>query len=299
MQTHKLKIDAQPFADLASGVKTGEVRNDDRGFEVGDIVHLTCVDGRTMDRVISHIQRGYGLPDGICVLSYTRPIAPVDGLETVAWRFRDLWEGGHKHWKFTERHYKLEDTEFQELVTRSQAEAIIAAKDAEWQAAAKLGSEVNRNLANRVNALQADNAAVTAQRDALIEAGLKCCNGTPNPELPRFDLALSFINSTSAARKAADIVWQDLKADNAALSARVKELQADRDSWRRVSERLERDSVRQASEMGCLSTKLAAAKKALEFYADVRKYPAPLTGGMGELWSDCGAIARAALEAKP
>lgn len=35
--------------------------------------------------------------------------------------------------------------------------------------------------------------------------------------------------------------------------------------------------------------------KALEFYADVSKYPAPLTGGMGELWSDCGEIARDAL----
>ena len=34
---------------------------------------------------------------------------------------------------------------------------------------------------------------------------------------------------------------------------------------------------------------------ALEFYADTSKYPAPLTGGMGDLWSDCGQIARAAL----
>ncbi|MEN5276288.1 DUF3850 domain-containing protein [Brucella sp. TWI432] len=80
MQTHNLKIDAHPFSDLLSGAKTGEVRNDDRGFEVGDNVHLTCIDGRTMDRTISHIQRGYGLPDGICVLSYTRPAAPVEGL---------------------------------------------------------------------------------------------------------------------------------------------------------------------------------------------------------------------------
>lgn len=38
-------------------------------------------------------------------------------------------------------------------------------------------------------------------------------------------------------------------------------------------------------------------RKALEFYADVSKYPAPLTGGMGDLWADCGRIARAALEA--
>lgn len=36
-------------------------------------------------------------------------------------------------------------------------------------------------------------------------------------------------------------------------------------------------------------------RKALEFYADVSKYPAPFTGGMGELWSDCGQVAREAL----
>lgn len=35
--------------------------------------------------------------------------------------------------------------------------------------------------------------------------------------------------------------------------------------------------------------------EALQFYADVSKYLAPLTGGMGALWSDCGETARAAL----
>jgi hypothetical protein len=35
-----------------------------------------------------------------------------------------------------------------------------------------------------------------------------------------------------------------------------------------------------------------ALRKALEFYADVSKYPAPLTG---DLWADCGQIAHAAL----
>lgn len=38
-----------------------------------------------------------------------------------------------------------------------------------------------------------------------------------------------------------------------------------------------------------------ALRKALAFYADTSKYPAPLTGGMGDLWADCGQIARAAL----
>ena len=38
-----------------------------------------------------------------------------------------------------------------------------------------------------------------------------------------------------------------------------------------------------------------ALERALEFYADVSKYPAPLTGGMGDLWLDCGERARAAI----
>ncbi len=40
-----------------------------------------------------------------------------------------------------------------------------------------------------------------------------------------------------------------------------------------------------------------AMVSALEFYGDISKYPAPLTGGMGELWSDCGERAREALVA--
>lgn len=80
MTIHSLKIDITPFNDLLSGAKTGEVRNDDRGFEVGDMVHLNCSDGRTAERTISHIQRGYGLPEGICVLSYTRAVPDVPEL---------------------------------------------------------------------------------------------------------------------------------------------------------------------------------------------------------------------------
>lgn len=69
---HMLKIDTQPMDDLMSGAKTGEIRRDDRGFAVGDSVFLTCADGRTATRRITHIQRGYGLPDDLCVLSYAR-----------------------------------------------------------------------------------------------------------------------------------------------------------------------------------------------------------------------------------
>jgi len=81
MQIHDLKIDPQPFADLVSGAKTCEIRNDDRGFEVDDMVRFTG--GYT--RTISHIQRGYGLPDGLCVLSYAQASTAPEQ-EAVAWR---------------------------------------------------------------------------------------------------------------------------------------------------------------------------------------------------------------------
>jgi hypothetical protein len=88
MRIHDLKIDPQPFADLVSGAKTGEVRNDDRGFEVGDTVRFPGGHCCT----ISHIQRGYGLPDGLCVLSYAHTTdAPEQ--EPVAWLVgKTLWE---------------------------------------------------------------------------------------------------------------------------------------------------------------------------------------------------------------
>ena len=44
------------------------------------------------------------------------------------------------------------------------------------------------------------------------------------------------------------------------------------------------------------SDEIERLRDALQFYADLSKYPAPFTGGLGELYFDCGAIARAALE---
>jgi len=63
-----------------SGAKTAEVRRNDRDFQVGDTVRLMEVNPETLNwtgrpdlvRTISHIQTGYGLPDGMCVLSYAK-----------------------------------------------------------------------------------------------------------------------------------------------------------------------------------------------------------------------------------
>lgn len=89
MSIHHLKINRQPFEDLVSGRKTGEVRNcSDRDFKVGDSVELFMTEtesGLATESIvltITHIQRGYGLPDDICVLSYAAPV--VESQEPVA-----------------------------------------------------------------------------------------------------------------------------------------------------------------------------------------------------------------------
>ncbi|MDR2309327.1 MAG: DUF3850 domain-containing protein [Paucimonas sp.] len=78
---HELKIRQTPLADLLSGLKTGEVRDcSDREFAVGDTVLLREIDdardytGTVARRTITHVQKNYGLPDHLCVLSYGKPI---------------------------------------------------------------------------------------------------------------------------------------------------------------------------------------------------------------------------------
>lgn len=74
---HELKVHPIPFLELRSGAKTCEVRRLDREFKPGDKVLLREFDpltqeytGRDMQRTITHIQEGYGLPDNVGVLSY-------------------------------------------------------------------------------------------------------------------------------------------------------------------------------------------------------------------------------------
>ncbi|MBF8669657.1 DUF3850 domain-containing protein [Pseudomonas putida] len=88
---HELKIRQTPLADLLSGLKTGEVRDcSDREFAVGDTVLLREIDdsrdytGTVLRRTITHVQKHYGLPDHLCVLSYGQP-APQTHPEPIAW----------------------------------------------------------------------------------------------------------------------------------------------------------------------------------------------------------------------
>lgn len=72
---HDLKTDSGPFWDLGRK-KLLELRRDDRGYEVGDLLRLREHDrvageylgGITWARV-AHVQRGYGLQPGYVALS--------------------------------------------------------------------------------------------------------------------------------------------------------------------------------------------------------------------------------------
>jgi Domain of unknown function (DUF3850) len=83
---HELKTDTIPFKQVENGSKTFEIRKDDRGFAVGDVLQLreTRYSGQGMasgepleytGRVctvgVRHIMRGpiYGLADGWVVMS--------------------------------------------------------------------------------------------------------------------------------------------------------------------------------------------------------------------------------------
>ncbi|WP_339533886.1 DUF3850 domain-containing protein [Pseudomonas hunanensis] len=88
---HELRIRQTPMADLLSGLKTGEIRDcSDREFAVGDTVLLREVDdareytGTVARRTITHVQKNYGLPDHLCVLSYGQSV-PQPHPEPIAW----------------------------------------------------------------------------------------------------------------------------------------------------------------------------------------------------------------------
>ena len=58
---HELKVDWEFFEDLASGVKEFEIRKNDRGFELGDVLALNEINmegqltGRTLYKKINYI----------------------------------------------------------------------------------------------------------------------------------------------------------------------------------------------------------------------------------------------------
>lgn len=70
MATHVVKTDRQPFIDMWEGRKTTEFRWNDRDYKVGDTLISTCLEALgVITGTISHIQKGYGIPEGYVCMS--------------------------------------------------------------------------------------------------------------------------------------------------------------------------------------------------------------------------------------
>jgi hypothetical protein len=87
---HLLKADPQTFDDVANGLKRAEIRFNDRGYRVGDVLELyqtqhsfeemqagapLIYTGWIQTLLITHVQSGYGLKDGHVALSFEEYVA--------------------------------------------------------------------------------------------------------------------------------------------------------------------------------------------------------------------------------
>jgi hypothetical protein len=78
MRHHELKTHPDPFAAVWAGVKTYEIRVNDRDYAVGDELRLRewdpvsgCYTGPWIDANVDYLTRGgeWGLPAELCVMS--------------------------------------------------------------------------------------------------------------------------------------------------------------------------------------------------------------------------------------
>ncbi|GGI16917.1 DUF3850 domain-containing protein [Oxalicibacterium faecigallinarum] len=72
---HDLKCDKVPFWAVYDGTKKAEFRINDRDYQVGDhLVLCEYQDGKKLNNEllvrITHMQTGYGIPDGYVMLSF-------------------------------------------------------------------------------------------------------------------------------------------------------------------------------------------------------------------------------------
>ena len=80
-RVHELKTWPVFFDAIRAGRKAFEIRRNDRGYEVGDVLRLREWDteaggytGRELRRTITYVIQGeFGLPADVCVMSLAEP----------------------------------------------------------------------------------------------------------------------------------------------------------------------------------------------------------------------------------
>jgi hypothetical protein len=89
MALHELKTDPLPFGCVSLKLKKAEFRKNDRGFKSGDILilkeynPLMGYSGEYVLRKVTHIQTGYGIPEGYAMLSM-RPLTQDEAADHAA-----------------------------------------------------------------------------------------------------------------------------------------------------------------------------------------------------------------------
>lgn len=158
-------------------------------------------------------------PGAIAKALNTRPTAPVEGLDTVEYQVYDAYGRWQSVRKFV---FDLKvNADHRELVTRSQAEAIIAAKD-EAVKDAKQSRDDWKKLAKD---LQADNAELTARVKELEHSELVKGVNT------QYANALAYLEMTENddPEEFAKRIWDEreaLETQLAAANKRADELEA-------------------------------------------------------------------------
>ena len=79
MKVHELKIKMEYYLEVQKGTKTFELRQNDRDFKEGDLVHFIVLNGTTdlegglykIDYVLKDVAQ-YGLMEGYCIFSMHR-----------------------------------------------------------------------------------------------------------------------------------------------------------------------------------------------------------------------------------
>lgn len=79
MKTHKLKLNIEFCDDVMNGIKTFEIRKNDRGFQTGDRIVFVPVEGglktktyhpiETKEYVITYVLNEWGLERGYVALA--------------------------------------------------------------------------------------------------------------------------------------------------------------------------------------------------------------------------------------
>jgi len=99
MKIHTLKTWPEVFGDLEQGLKTFDVRRNDRNFKVGDTLVLQEFDpsdetytGEMLSFEITYILQGvFGLPKDLCVMSI-RPLNDVNRPDACTCQLEEAYQ---------------------------------------------------------------------------------------------------------------------------------------------------------------------------------------------------------------